>query len=108
MREVHFWLDDHPLGRQWGGVLAVGVDWSLELYCNTQQLLRKSSTGFYSAAASPVPRRRKGSAASYVPVGTRSLPGSQMLRAPNRKASYSLHKAGKYSGNFFSNMQMLE
>lgn len=51
MREVHFWLYDHPLGRQRGRVLAVGVDWSLELYCNTQQLVRKSSTEFYSTAA---------------------------------------------------------
>lgn len=112
MREVHFWLYDHPLGRQRGRVLAVGVDWSLELYCNTQQLVRKSSSKFYSTAAShththpPQPAtvtRLVRSAASCIPIGTRSLPGSQMLHTPDRKASYSLYKAGEYSGNFFSN-----
>lgn len=55
MREVHFWLYDHPLGRQWGWALTVGVDWSLELYCNTQQLVRKSSNQFCSTAASHTP-----------------------------------------------------
>lgn len=36
MGEMHFRLDDHPLGRQWGRVLTVGVDWTLELYCKNR------------------------------------------------------------------------
>lgn len=51
MREMHFWLHDHPLGRQRGRVLTVGVDWSLELYCNTEQSVRKIPTRFCSTAA---------------------------------------------------------
>lgn len=47
MREMHFWLHNHPLGRQRGWVLAVGVDWSLELYCKTREAPKqKAPAGF--------------------------------------------------------------
>lgn len=47
MREMHFWLHNHPLGRQRGRVLAVGVDWSLELYCKTREAPKqKAPAGF--------------------------------------------------------------
>lgn len=87
MREVHFWLHDHPLGRQRGRVLTVGVDWSLELYCNTEQSVRKPPPRFvllqHHRSKPPTVTALECSAGSSTPSRTaHSPPSSQMLRAP--------------------------